>query len=336
MSDTKLVGKAAQAILLKFPKSPTKTLATKLFKDNPRLFRNAEHARDRLRYYRGAKGKRCRAVLASDEHVIPHRKPGELLHRLPEGLEALPNWKPLQLDYPTNALILSDMHVPFHNNAAVLAAVKDGIAAKCDTVILNGDFMDCFAGGFYRKDPRDIDFKNEILMGVAVLEWLCAQFPKARIIFKEGNHDERLEAYLIDKAPILLDLAVCSWPSLLQFDRLKIEHVKNNRPIRVGKLNILHGHEYRFIFSPVNPARGLYLRAQVHALCGHLHKNSHHSEPNLEGKSISTWSVGCLCDLRPKYDPLAKWQHGAARVKVLDKDGTFHVTPLRIIDGKIY
>jgi predicted phosphodiesterase len=288
-----------------------------------------------IRHYRGANGRRHAAELKNKEFVISMRSPGEVLHRLPKGKKELKGWKPLQINGPCKALILSDVHVPFHDDSALIASVDAGKKSGCDVVILNGDFMDFYGASFFRKDPRTIDFAEEIRTGVQVLEWLRDQFPEARIIFKEGNHDERLEAYLIDKAPILLDLPAVSLPGLLHLAELGIEHVRDKRPIRLGKLNVLHGHEYRFIFSPVNAARGLFLRANAHAICGHLHKNSHHSEPNLEGRVISTWSVGCLCDLRPAYDPLAKWQHGAAIVRV-EKGGVFFVDQIRIIDGKIY
>lgn len=309
----------------------TRTLSKKIFAENPKLFHNSETVAWQIRNLRGATGDH----LAKDKSNLRKLPQGLSLHAMPKGKVALPDWEPLQIGQ-CRALVLSDIHAPFHDEIALNAVVQVGLEKKVDTVIINGDFMDFFAASFFRKDPRDIDFKGEIETGISLLRWLRSKFPKARIVFKEGNHDERWEHYIIEKAPILLDIVDVSLPSLLKFAELKIEHVRDKRPIRLGKLNVLHGHEYRFIFSPVNVARGLFLRAGTHCLCGHLHKNSYHSEPNLEGKSISTWSTGCLCDLRPKYDPLAKWQHGAAYVEV-SKDGEeFQVTPIRILHGKVY
>ena len=335
MSEAKLVGKTVQDCLKRFPNVATRTLATKLFAENPEIFTDEKHANGRIRYYRGATGKKNLKSARKSPFLIEHGPNGLKRHNLPKGRVELKGWKPLQISGPANVLVISDLHVPFHHDKALTLAIEEGHKHDCNVILINGDFMDFHGVGHWRTDPRTIDFWGDIKTGVGVLEWLRDEFPKARIIFKEGNHDERWLNYLIDRAPVLLDVPGVSLPGLLHFEELNIEHVKDKRPVRLGKLNVVHGHEYRFLFSPVNTARGLFLRANVHALCGHMHKNSAHSEPNLEGKSISTWSVGCLCDLRPGYDPLAKWQHGAARVKV-EANGAFHVHPIRIIDGKIY
>jgi len=161
-------------------------------------------------------------------------------------------------------------------------------------------------------------------------------FPKARLVYKLGNHEERYERYMSVKAPELLGVAEFETQHLLGFANLGVGLVRDKRPIRLGKLNVVHGHEYSFpIANPVNPARGYFLRAKTHCLGGHLHQSSQHSEKNLEGKVVSTWSTGCLCDLHPDYRPLNNWNHGFAFVEI-DKAGAFHVENLKLIDGEIY
>jgi hypothetical protein len=99
---------------------------------------------------------------------------------------------------------------------------------------------------------------------------------------------------------------------------------------------VLHGHEYRFpITNPVNPARGLFLRAKALAMCFHFHQTSQHSERNLAGKIMSTWSIGGLMDLHPDYRPLNNWNHGFAIVP-FNSSGEFEVESYRIIGGKAY
>ena len=46
------------------------------------------------------------------------------------------------------------------------------------------------------------------------------------------------------------------------------------------------------------------------------------------------FSTGCLCDLRPAYAVLNKWNHGAALVDV-HAGGEFDVQNFRIADGKV-
>jgi hypothetical protein len=51
---------------------------------------------------------------------------------------------------------------------------------------------------------------------------------------------------------------------------------------------------------------------------------------------MACFSIGCLCQLTPKYRPFAytKWNHGFAIVEI-DGDGSFEVNNYRIIKGKV-
>jgi hypothetical protein len=138
------------------------------------------------------------------------------------------------------------------------------------------------------------------------------------------------------KCPELLGIPDFDWSSIFSLDEQGIELVDGKRPTRLGKLNVIHGHEYRFqISNPVNPARGFFLRAKSHVLGGHFHQTSSHSEKSIENKVVTTFSTGCLSNLHPEYRPLNNWNSGFAFVQV-EANGAFHVDNLRIIDGEVY
>jgi predicted phosphodiesterase len=320
--------------LSEFPKAGSRTIADVLVQRHPRVFKNIDSARDRVRHYRGNKGKRSRREQAGSALLRPNGAPGKSFPDLPEGITSFDGWGALEIDGPVKALILSDVHVPYHDRAAVELAVEQGKGVGL--VILNGDTMDCFELSKYQPDPRKCDFIGALGKGRAFIEWLRRKFPKARVIFKEGNHEERLERYFATRAPAVLGVEEFELRSLLKLDQFDVEWLGEKRPIRLGKLNVIHGHEHRMVFSnPVNPARGLFLRAKTHALAGHWHQFSQHSERDIEGKVISTWSTGCLSDLHPAFSVLNNWSHGAATVEV-SKDGHFHVENFKIIDGRVY
>ncbi len=111
--------------------------------------------------------------------------------------------------------------------------------------------------------------------------------------------------------------------------------VGEKRVIKANKLNIIHGHEYPSVFSPVNIARGLYMKGKVSAMQGHNHQSSTHVETDMNGDIVTTWSLGCLCELNPAYMPLNKWNHGFAIVDLSDNGKEFHVRNFRIHKGKI-
>ena len=106
---------------------------------------------------------------------------------------------------------------------------------------------------------------------------------------------------------------------------------------RLGKLPVYHGHELpQGMSSPVNPARGLWMRVQESLICGHWHRTSEHTESTgLEKRLSSCWSLGCLCDLSPDYAIVNRWNHGFAVVDV-EADGNYEVHNHKIIKGKVY
>ncbi len=99
----------------------------------------------------------------------------------------------------------------------------------------------------------------------------------------------------------------------------------------LGKLAVLHGHEMgkSGISSPVNPARGVFLRTMHTCLVGHGHRTSTHVEKDMFDREVAVWSTGCLCANNPEYMRIGKQNWGFAFVTV-DKDGMFNVTNARI------
>ncbi len=257
------------------------------------------------------------------------------MKQLPNGRTAFVKWEPIQIDGPYRALLLSDIHLPYHNKQALQRAIKYGKDARANMVILNGDALDFFAISFWEKDPRERKFSMEIEMGKLLFEVFREEFPRARIIFKLGNHEERYERYLRVKAPELLGIADFQLDNMLGLSKMGVELVEDKRPIRLGTLNVIHGHEFRFMPNIVNPARSLYLKARAYATCGHFHQSSNHTDKTIEQRVLSTWSAGCLCDLHPEYLPLNNWCHGFQFVEV-DADGKFNMANKIIRSGRVF
>lgn len=318
-------------LVAEFPDAPALTLAKRAYRDHPGLWPNLEACRTGVRKVLGVGGQRNRLQATSPR---PARQPGDWSAFIPPTLNR--PWSAFEITGPASVLVLADVHIPFHDPAAVQVALQTGRDRKASIVLLNGDIMDHYACSRWETDPALRDFPGEVRAGKQFLAGVRQTFPKARIVYKLGNHEERYERYMRLKAPELLGLPDLSWSSLMGLDALRIELVDGQRPIRLGKLSVLHGHEYRFAISnPVNPARGLFLRARTHALCGHFHQSSQHSARNLEQHVVSAWSTGCLCDLHPEYRPLNDWNHGFAFVSI-DKAGAFNVENLRVVDEKAW
>lgn len=320
----------------RFPKAGSKTLARMALRDNPSVYPSMNAADCQIRRLRGQQGDWHRKKIAP-ECSRPRKAPSlDPFGKIPEGLTHFEDWQALKISGPAKALILSDIHIPYHDKPALMAALEWAKKASPNLILLNGDIADFFSVSFWEKDPRERDFKNEVDTTKEFLQALRKQWPRARIIFKEGNHEERWTRYMFCKAPEVLGLPEFETSAVLGLDTLGIESVGEKRPIKLGDLNVIHGHEYRFaIQNPVNPARGLFLRAKAYALCGHFHQSSYHPEKTVEEKVIACWSAGCLCDMHPDFMPLNKWNHGFAFVDVA-ANGKFEVSNLFISGGRVW
>jgi predicted phosphodiesterase len=233
--------------------------------------------------------------------------------------------------------ILSDIHFPYADITALNAAVKYLISFNPDCIILNGDTIDMYHGSDFEQDPRNRKPDYEFAMVRFFLCQLHELFPNTRIIYKAGNHCERYEKKIMQRLPYFVDLKWMNLEFALNYEMpFKVEVVKNKRIIKAGHLNILHGHEFaKGFIAPVNVARGFYLRSKANVIAGHHHRISNHRSKDLNGKQISAWSTGCLCELNPKYMPINEWQHGFATVEIISNDGNFRVNNIEIIDGEI-
>lgn len=335
-STASTVGIIAKDFVKKHPDYSTQALSRMMYNENRGIFKDIDHARQVIRYYRGAVGKRNFTKLKDKTNVRKSEDVKSCFKKLPEGLTTIDDFNTLKITGNHNIFIFGDTHIPYHSKKEMGIAVDWGKKQKSDLVIINGDFADHFSISRWQTDPRKRNFPEEIKVVKLGLEWLRSVFPKARIIYKMGNHEDRYENYMELRAPELLGVTNFDFKNIFELDKFKIELVKDKIPIKLNELFCIHGHEYKFnISNPVNPARGLYLRAKVNAICNHFHQSSSHSENDIQDKFTTTWSVGHLGDPHPKYMPLNKWNYGFATVET---SGTklFQVNNYKIIDGKVY
>lgn len=246
------------------------------------------------------------------------------------------SYPPFVLDSGYRDLVLCDIHVPFHDKRAVEAAVQWGKEQDCNRVILDGDAFDFHKVSRYPHDGSAITYQQEIELGRQFLKYLRGQFPGVPIVFKDGNHEERLEKYILSRAEALFGIEECTLASLLRFTAFGVDHVRDQRVIQLGKLRIIHGHEYGGgVSAPVNAARWLMNKAKKASLMGHLHQTSEQPETDIDGEVRACWSVGCLSSLNPKYRRLSSsWNQGAAIITT-SNDGSFEVVNKRIRDGRV-
>jgi predicted phosphodiesterase len=303
---------------------PTLKLARIVYQDNPLLFNSIETARTALRSIEGKAGQR---VAIRKEVDGRPKNP----YNLPQSDEAI--YEHYQLK-AKRLLVLSDIHIPYHSIDALTCAFDYAKDEKPDAILLNGDTLDFFGLSKFIKDPKKRSVAHELQAFKELMEVLHKTF-NAQVYYKMGNHCERYEHFLWMKAHELVGIDEFDFSNILKARSEGIEIIKDKRVIKAGDLSIIHGHEFGgSISSPVNVARGLFMRGKVSAMQGQSHATSEHTEIDMDGKITTTWSVGCLCELNPQYRPLAnKYNHGFA---IVDIDGQeYQVRNKRIHKGKI-
>jgi len=311
-------------------KMPTLTLARVMYNENKEAFNSVDHARTTLRMIEGKSGIKNKNE-SKDKSLFMNEERPRNPWKLPESDET--KYEPFIIKAKKLA-VLSDIHIPYHSLTALSAALDFIQSEKPDAILLNGDTIDFYGLSRFMKDPRKRSVAHELQATRDFLDVL-SQFG-AKIYFKIGNHEERYQNYLIMKAPELLGVQQFELQHLLGLDERGIDLIGDKRIIKANDLNIVHGHEFgQSIFSPVNIARGLFLRGKVTAMQGHNHSVSEHTESNMNGEITTTWSLGCLCELNPAYLPINKWSHGFAIVDLSDNGKDFHVRNYRIHKGKI-
>ena len=311
---------------------PTRKLSRIMYSENNLTFKNIEDARTVLQKIEGKSGgKRHKASSKNTQFYKPEHRP-ENPYELPKSDETI--YEPYIIK-GRRILVLSDIHIPYHSIPALTAAFDWARDKDVDTVLLNGDTIDAHRLSKYVTDPKKRDFAGELETFREFFTVLVQAFPKAQIIFKIGNHEERYDAFLAQKAGELSGVSEFSLENIIRSRAQGIEFVTDKRIMKAGDLNIIHGHEFTGgTFSPVNIARGLFLKAKVSAIQGHNHQTSEHTETDMNGRITTTWSVGCLSELHPMYMPLNKWNHGFAFVEV-QPDGDFQVHNKRIHKGEV-
>ncbi len=309
---------------------PTLKLARIMYEKEKLTFKDVEDCRD---FLRGIEGKKTKSGIRVTHKVEERPKnPYNLPQSYQEKRE--PYILPKQCN---NILLISDLHIPYHDIDAITIALEYGVREEVNTIFINGDLIDFARISRFETDFSKRSVKEEFDITKQFLRVLRQVFPTQEIYWLKGNHDTRLEKYLAQKAHEIWDDPYFHLEERLRLNEERVHLIDDKVLVKAGKLSITHGHHiFKGIFTPVSPARGAYMRAKQNIIVGHLHRSSFHPEVNLDGEVIGAWSTSCLCELRPSYSPLvSNSQHGFAHVTV-EPNGDFTVKNYSIINGKLH
>lgn len=228
-----------------------------------------------------------------------------------------------------NGLVIigSDIHIPFQDDDAVDSFIEYCKKKKPEVIVLNGDVLDMFMLSKFTKGEGRNPLE-EITMCRELLASLRNACPNAEIYYIIGNHENRLEKYVLTKAPELASLIEDVF-SIIKTEDFKIRGcasltINDNF---VCKHGTLLGNKSGL--SAIKEMENAYMSGatgHTHRLCKYIARKS--------GRKFVWIETGCLCNLNPEYMVNPNWQAGFA--ELIFKDGKlYHSRVIEIEKGKI-
>lgn len=204
-----------------------------------------------------------------------------------------------------------------------------------DEIVLLGDYADFHSVSRHPKDPtlpqileKEIESVNE------GLDQLDKLFSHSKKVYLEGNHEQRLERYLFEKAPALFGVTEAKALFHLH-NRAKWSYIPFGRHQAYPVLGSSLVARHRPLAT--NPQSGLQ-RARQSYCYGDIHKIQESHFVGLDGKDLVAFCPGWLGETRHRaFDYMlspAQWQHGFAIVSVDGSQKTFHHEIVAIKNNK--
>lgn len=230
-------------------------------------------------------------------------------------------------------LACGDLHIPFHDEAAISAMLDYAEQAGVNLITINGDLLDFYQVSSFTKKPLQSRPFQEIEIAKEWLTGLRQRFPQARIIFLQGNHEYRLERYICDKAPQIADLVENLLIDKLRLAGLKVEYM--TEPYRIGNLWHLHGHEKPGgNYNPEYITNVMMGYIYDHFVVFHYHRTQDKIYRRLGDRWFKASACGHLAQ-QLDYAMVNKWNQGFSLIHY-KANGDFVIDNKTIIKGEIY
>ena len=205
-------------------------------------------------------------------------------------------------------VIASDIHIPFQDDAAVRSFVKYCKEKQPEVVVLNGDVLDMFMLSRFTKGEGRNPLE-EMTMCQGFLDSLRKAVPNADIYYVIGNHENRLEKYVLNKAPELASLIEDVF-TIIKTSDYKVRgcaSVTFNDNF-VCKHGTLLGNKSGL--SAIKEMENAYMSGAT----GHTHRRCKYIARK-SGRKFVWLETGCLCSLNPEYMINPNWQAGFAQLE---------------------
>lgn len=213
-------------------------------------------------------------------------------------------------------LCISDIHIPFNLPVDILSKYRGSV----DTIIVNGDLLDCFSCSSFPKKFK-VDLGEELVLGRQYIIDLINNISPKKIMFVLGNHEYRMQRYLSDRLSSELLGIVPSDPLRMIIDQgFDVDDIRNKTKTHYSSIremfedsnieivydgdwwikegNVIFCHPLNYssgMLKTTEKAVDYFLRIDrtfSGIVMGHTHKLGSFCQAN-----IKMYEQGCLCDL---------------------------------------
>ena len=241
-----------------------------------------------------------------------------------------------------------DMHGCLMDKPAVAALLEDIRKLDPDEIVLGGDMLEC--GGFLaRHQPigfvatSEYSYQDDIEACNWFLDELAKAAPKAEVIYLEGNHEDRIERWIVDvvraagrDAEFLLQLN--SPQTTLKIAERGIvyvrrQYVEGGLPpgwVKRGKMYFTHE-----LGSGVNGASKAIAKTAGNVTFFHTHQESAATQVFPSVGIVKAFCPGCLCERQPlwRHSNPTNWSHGYG-IDIIAQSGNFQHISVPIWEGE--
>lgn len=261
-----------------------------------------------------------------------------------EGLFAESPDKRVIVPESHKVVILSDLQIPFEDGPAVDQALQVLHAVRPDTVIINGDGLDCYAESAFMRDSvkaeESIEESHRRARNLMeILKWVRQKY------WLGGNHEDRWRRLLWSGSPtalallrehqraaglpgIDLDNTTASFAKVFEMDKYGFKYFPYSHRLYLAKGNLVVTHGKYVSRHSGYSAKRTWEWLGKSCIVGHTHRLGSYLVTQ-DGHEAGAWENGCLCQLEPEYDDAPNWQQGFSVVRV---DGPeFHVVQVPIV-----
>lgn len=227
-------------------------------------------------------------------------------------------------------LFLPDTHSPYHDKRAynlVERVVEKVRPKKC---VIGGDFPDFYAISQHSKDPKREDrFEREVAITKRLLRRVESWGFNDKY-YIEGNHENRLDRYIADRAPEMD--GIVSTDSLLELTKHNWKVTPYKDHTQVGRVYVTHDLGK----AGANAVRDAMTSYQDNIVINHLHRLIYLVEGNAKGVPHVAACFGWLGDVT-KVDYMYRvkanrdWALGFG-IGYLRANGFVYLQPVPIVE----